>query len=386
MPPRRASRTRMRSRSFSRPAAIRRPARRSGLPAPILIAQAFRAEPIDVAIDGPSASSGRSRLALAAAVAAVTALLGGAFWAISDHRSQAGVIAEQVDETKALARTIDALNARLNVIEGARSRDELVELRRSVGEIRSNVASSRELSAALAQPRPAGGEAGPGRERQSRQAQRTRRPANVRSGGRARRPHRQAGKESGRIGCARSGARRVRRRRRKGGLRRRPRPGPNVSMETTGSIDRPRPVLRGYIVLGARDDVALVEGRNGERAVRRGDFLPGAGRVEGIARRRGRLLGRPDRAGADCRRRRTRLNDKIFRKTARRLVSRRCGKNACGRCVSGISLQRRAALLRHGAPELAAEGSPGGRPCSRVESMIVRVSQMTSLMSCAGAR
>ena len=59
---------------------------------------------------------------------------------------------------------------------------------------------------------------------------------------------------------------------------------PNVSMETTGSIDRPRPVLRGYIVLGARDDVALIEGRNGKRAVRRGDFLPGAGRVEGITR------------------------------------------------------------------------------------------------------
>ena len=55
-------------------------------------------------------------------------------------------------------------------------------------------------------------------------------------------------------------------------------------METTGSIDRPRPVLHGYIVLGARDDVALVEGRYGERAVRRGDFLPGAGRVEAIAR------------------------------------------------------------------------------------------------------
>jgi hypothetical protein len=43
-------------------------------------------------------------------------------------------------------------------------------------------------------------------------------------------------------------------------------------------------VLRGYIVLGARDDVALVEGRHGERAVRPGDFLPGAGRVERIAR------------------------------------------------------------------------------------------------------
>jgi hypothetical protein len=66
-----------------------------------------------------------------------------------------------------------------------------------------------------------------------------------------------------------------------------PKLGPNVLMETTGSIDRPRPILRGYIVLGARDDVALVEGRYGERAVRPGDFLPGAGRVEGIRRAAG---------------------------------------------------------------------------------------------------
>jgi hypothetical protein len=63
-----------------------------------------------------------------------------------------------------------------------------------------------------------------------------------------------------------------------------PKFGPNISMETTGSIDRPRPLLRGYIVLGARDDVAVVGGRYGERAVRPGDFLPGAGRVERILR------------------------------------------------------------------------------------------------------
>ena len=41
-------------------------------------------------------------------------------------------------------------------------------------------------------------------------------------------------------------------------------------------------LLRGYVVLDARDDVALVGGRYGEREVRQGDFLPGAGRVERI--------------------------------------------------------------------------------------------------------
>ena len=53
-------------------------------------------------------------------------------------------------------------------------------------------------------------------------------------------------------------------------------------MDTTGSIEKPRPLLRGYVVLDARDDIALVGGRYGEREVRQGDFLPGAGRVERI--------------------------------------------------------------------------------------------------------
>jgi hypothetical protein len=56
----------------------------------------------------------------------------------------------------------------------------------------------------------------------------------------------------------------------------------NVAMDKTGSIERPKPLLRGYVVLDARDDVALVGGRYGEREVRQGDFLPGAGRVERI--------------------------------------------------------------------------------------------------------
>ena len=57
-----------------------------------------------------------------------------------------------------------------------------------------------------------------------------------------------------------------------------------MSLDPTGSIDRPRPILRGYVVLGARDDIALIGGRDGERAVRPGDYLPGAGRVERVER------------------------------------------------------------------------------------------------------
>ena len=124
---------------------------RSQLPVPFLMAAEFRAEPIDDPIPAQPASTRRSRLIWVGAAAAAAVLAGGAFWAFNDHRSQAGLIAVQADRANVLAKTIDALNARLSVIESARSHDELIELRRSVGEIRSSVGSSRDLSGALAQ-------------------------------------------------------------------------------------------------------------------------------------------------------------------------------------------------------------------------------------------
>ncbi len=253
------------------------------LPVHILIAPRFRAEPIDEPMAGRPAPSGRSRFAWTAAIAAAGVLAGGARWALDDHRSQAGFIAEQADETKALAKTIDVLNARLNVIESAKSHDELVELRHSVGEIRSNVASSRDLTGALAQL--------------AQRVEKLDRDESAKVDKLNERVDRETSAQAAEL------AARIDRLEKKVVASAAPVPapanppsppqkqplsppkfGPNVSMETTGSIDRPRPVLRGYIVLGARDDVALVEGRYGERAVRRGDFLPGAGRVEGITR------------------------------------------------------------------------------------------------------
>ena len=256
---------------------------RPRLPVPLLIAATFRAEPIDEPMAGRPTPTGRSRFAWAAAIAAAGVLAGGAVWALNDHRSQAGPIAEQANETMALAKTIDALNARLNVIENAKSHDELVELRRSVGEIRSNVASSRDLSGALAQL--------------TQRVEKLDRDESAKADKLNERVDREASAQAAEL------AARIDKLEKKVVASAAPVPAPanppsppqkpslsppkfgaNVSMETTGSIERPRPVLRGYIVLGARDDVALVEGRYGERAVRRGDFLPGAGRVEGITR------------------------------------------------------------------------------------------------------
>ena len=250
--------------------------------APVLIAPAYWRESVEEPSKERPAPFGRPRLVLGAAIAAAAVLVGGAVLAIDDHRSQADMIARQTDRTEALARTIDALNARLNVIESARSHDELVELRRSVGEIRSNASSSRELSGAIARlairieklDRDESAKV-------DRLNERVDREASAQSADLAARIDKLEKKAVASAASVPAAANPPAQQKPSGPP---PRLGSNVSMETTGSIERPRPVLRGYIVLGARDDVALIEGRNGERAVRRGDFLPGAGRVEGIAR------------------------------------------------------------------------------------------------------
>ena len=268
------------------PAEARSAGAGSCLLAPVVIAPNFRAAPVDESMAVRPRRSGRPRLAWAAAIAAAGVLAGGALWAFNDHRLQTGLIAEQADETKALAKTIDALNARLSVIETAKSHDELVELRRSVGEIRSNVASSNDLTGALAQL--------------AQRVEKLDRDASAKVDRLNERVDHETSAQAAELAAridklekavVASAASDPAQANPPSPLQKQallpPKSGPNVSMETTGSIDRPRPVLRGYIVLGARGDVALVESRYGERAVRRGDFLPGAGRVEGITRERG---------------------------------------------------------------------------------------------------
>jgi hypothetical protein len=224
-------------------------------------------------------SSPRFALAAAAAIAVVVGVAGALVW---EDRQQSGVLAEHARETESLAQTIKSLKVRLDAIDAARSHDELSDLRRSVGDMKSTVVSSREFNSALAQL-----------------AQRVDKLDNEESA--------KVDKLSERVDHEGSTltaelSTRLDRLEKKvvAPISAPPQPGQtaqppvqpkvigNVSMETTGSIERPRPLLRGYIVLDARSDVALIGGRFGEQEVRRGDFLPGAGRVERIEFRGGR--------------------------------------------------------------------------------------------------
>ena len=217
-------------------------------------------------------SFSRFHFAAAAALAVVAAVAGALFL---EDREQARALAEQASENASLAHTIKSMKVRLDAIDSTMSNAGLTDLRQSVGEIRSNLASTREVSGALAQLSQRVDKLDhEASAKVDKLTERVDHEATALTTGLSTRIDKLEQKIAAPL----------------------PTPSPvtqakqpparpkfdNVSMDRTSSIERPRPLLRGYVVLDARDDVALVGGRYGEREIRQGDFLPGAGRVERI--------------------------------------------------------------------------------------------------------
>ncbi len=202
-----------------------------------------------------------------------------AAFVIVDHHRQAGLLAERTQENIKLAQTIGSLGARLQAIEMAKGRDELAELRRSVNDLKGAANSSHELGAAIAQL--------------SQRVEKLDREQDARIEKLGERVDHGATAHVAELSA------RVERLEKSpsaptpvlmGTQPSTPQPpklGANVSLDPTGSINRPRPFLRGYLVLGVRDDIALIGGPYGELAVRPGDLLPGAGRVQRVEREGG---------------------------------------------------------------------------------------------------
>jgi hypothetical protein len=217
-------------------------------------------------------SFSRFHFAAAAALAIVVAVAGALLW---EDRQQANALAEQASENASLARTVKSLKVRLDAIDAATPNAELADLRQSIGQIKSTVVSPRELSGALAQLSQRVDKLDrDGSAKVDKLAERVDHGASALTSGLSAR----IDKLEQKIVAPPPAAQPVAQAKQ---LPTRPKFGA-VSMDTTASIERPRPLLRGYVVLDARDDMALIGGRYGEREVRQGDFLPGAGRVERI--------------------------------------------------------------------------------------------------------
>jgi hypothetical protein len=211
-------------------------------------------------------SFSRFHFAAAAALAVVVAVAGALF--LEDR--------QQASENASLVRTVKALKVRLDTIDTTVSTTDLAALRQSIGEIKSTVVSPREFSGALAQLSQRVDKLD--REESAKVdklAERVDHEASALTTGLSTRIDRLEQKIAAPPTPAAQPVAQAKQ------LSTRPKFGA-VAMDTTSSIERPRPLLRGYVVLDARDDIALVGGRYGEREVRQGDILPGAGRVERI--------------------------------------------------------------------------------------------------------
>jgi len=217
-------------------------------------------------------SFSRFHFAAAAALAIVVAVAGALFL---EDRQQAKALAEQASENESLVHTIKSLKVRLDAIDSTMSNAGLTDLRQSVGEIRSNLVSSREVSGALAQLSQRVDKLDhEASAKVDKLSERVDHEANALTTGLSTRIDKLEQKITAPLPALSPVTQ-----------AKQPPTRPkfdNVSMDRTSSIERPKPFLRGYVVLDARDDVALVGGRYGEREVRQGDFLPGAGRVERI--------------------------------------------------------------------------------------------------------
>jgi hypothetical protein len=222
----------------------------------------------------------RPRVAIAAAAAFVVVVAVGGGLAF-EHRQQANMLAERAKETESLSLAVKSLEMRLDAIDGAKSSDDLADLRRSIGEMKATVVSAREFNGALAQL--------------SQRVDKLDHEEGAKVDKLSDRVDHEAGAVTTEL-AARIDKLEKRIVSPVSAPAQAPQPGQssvlpkinaNVSMETTGSIEKPRPVLRSYIVLDARDDFALVAGRYGEREVRQGEYLPGAGRIERIERKDG---------------------------------------------------------------------------------------------------
>lgn len=223
--------------------------------------------------------SSRFALAAAAAVAVVVAVAGALVW---EDRQQASILAERTKETETLAQTVRSLKVRLDAIDAAKSVEDLSDLRRSIGDMKSTAVSAHDFNSALAQlservDKLNNEEAA----KVDKLSERVDRDASALTTELSTRVDKLEKKI---VAPVPSPAQVVE----PGQPSVQPKFNPNISLDTTGSTERPRPLLRGYIVLDARGDVALIGGRFGEQEVRRGDFVPGAGRVERIEFRGGR--------------------------------------------------------------------------------------------------
>jgi hypothetical protein len=223
-------------------------------------------------------------------------------------------VAKSQHESQGLAQAVSALSTRIDAIDAARPREEAVEIRKAVSEARGGLATSRDLSATVAQLN-----ARLDRLEREQQARLDKLGERVDHDVAARSADVQArsvdlatrieklekadfASRIDKIEKADLGSRldKVEKKVAPQAIAATPptppsaprdttaaAPAAGVSNEVTGSIDRPHPTapIRGWVLTAVRNGAAIVANRQGLHEIEPGDVLPGAGKVERFEKR-----------------------------------------------------------------------------------------------------
>lgn len=242
----------------------------------------FSAIPEDAPFVKGMATPSRGGLAKWGLVASLACLtLAGATLAY-DRAQEWRLLTAKIQETQYLASTVNLLKGRLDALEAGKGREETADLRKVLSEIKAGTSATRDASAALTQLSTRVDHIERDQSaRLDKFSDRIDRESSARLTEIASRLDRLERKSAAQAVASASPAPPLP-----------PKPGVGqgrgetaVSNETTGSIEKPRPRLRGYTVEEVRDGYAIVDSRDGPQSVSPGDFIPGAGRVLRIERR-----------------------------------------------------------------------------------------------------
>jgi hypothetical protein len=220
------------------------------------------------------------RIAAAASLTGVI-LIGAAAAAAHVHAWR--VTRAEEAQTRALGRRLDGMTTRLDSLEANRSRDDLANLKKVLAEIKAAAASTRDVGGAVAQlgqrveklekdqgarldklgdriEHDAAARLADVTARLDKMEAKAATPAPVVAAA----PPKAAPTPPAKPDVAKAD--------------------PGVSNETTASIDKPKPRLRGFYVSEIHNGYAMIDGPQGEFAVGPGDVVPGGGRVLKIER------------------------------------------------------------------------------------------------------
>jgi hypothetical protein len=223
-------------------------------------------------------------LTVAASLAAV-GFVAVSLFAAYDHVRERALVAGKAQEAQELSKSLTALKTRIDALEVARSQEQTAELKKTLSEIKSVAASAQGAQGALAQltqrvdkidkeqntrldklgEKVDQTSANRFAEIVARLEKLEKRPVTVALAQPAPAPKPLPVPPSAPAA--------------------KPSPFPAVSNDVTGSIERPKPVLRGFTLDDVRGGVAYIESRDGPFTVSAGDTLPGAGKVLRIERR-----------------------------------------------------------------------------------------------------